>query len=181
MILPNPQKQEPKISEKSWIAETAIIVGNVTIGDHVFVSHNAIIRADEPGSSIVIGNNCNIQDNVIIHGISNSKVIVHDNTSLAHRSTVHGPCTVGEGCFIGFGAVVFDCIIGNNSVVLHNATVRKVEIADGKVVSDGKVITVQKDADSLEDITEDLVNFKHSVINANIELVEGYKNLETES
>jgi carbonic anhydrase/acetyltransferase-like protein (isoleucine patch superfamily) len=177
MILPNPWKQEPKISDKAWIAETAIIVGNVIIGDNVFISHNAIIRADEPGSSIVIENNCNIQDNVIIHGISNSKVIVHENTSLAHRCTVHGPCTIGKGCFIGFGAVVFDCTIGNNSVVLHNATVRKVDIPDGKVVADGKAVTTQEDADSLENITNDLISFKNTVIMANLELVKGYKNL----
>ncbi len=180
MILPNPWKQEPKISDKAWISETAIIIGDVTIGENVFVAHNAIIRADEPGSSIVIENDCNIQDNVVIHGLSNSEVIVKKNTSLAHRCTVHGPCTIGEGCFIGFGAVVFDCTIGNDSVILHNATIRKVEIPNGKVVNDGKIVTDQKDVELLEDINNDLVKFKETVINANLELVEGYKDLESE-
>ena len=181
MLYPNPQNQHPKISEKAWVSETAIIVGDVTIGDNVYVAHNAIIRADERGSSIVIGDNCNIQDNVIIHALSNSEVKIENNTSLAHGCIVHGPCTLGQGCFIGFGAVVFDCNIGDDVLVLHNATVRAVEIPSEKVVSDGQVVTKQDDVEALDVITSDLVKFKGSVINANVELVDGYKNLAQEA
>ncbi|MDY0387575.1 MAG: carbonate dehydratase [Methanolobus sp.] len=181
MLYPNPQNQHPKISEKAWVSETAIIVGDVTIGDNVYVGHNAIIRADEPGSSIVVGDNCNVQDNVTIHALSHSEVIIEKDTSLAHRCIVHGPCSIGHGCFVGFGAVVFDCNIGDDVLVLHNATVRAVEIPSGKVVSDGKVVTKQEDVETLEEITSDLAKFKSSVINANVELVDGYKNLAQEA
>ncbi|WP_094228814.1 carbonate dehydratase [Methanolobus psychrotolerans] len=181
MLSPNPQNKHPEISETAWISETAIIVGDVKIGDNVFVAHNAIIRADEPGSSIVIGDNCNVQDNVIIHALSNSEVIISNDTSLAHGCIVHGPCILGQGCFVGFGAVVFDCSIGNDVLVLHNATVRAVEIPSGKVVYDGQVVTKQDIVEDLEDITADLAKFKSSVINANIKLVDGYKNLAQEA
>ncbi len=179
MQLQNPQKQEPKISEKAWISETAIIIGNVYIGDNVFVAHNAIIRADEPGSSIVISDGCNVQDNVIIHSLSHSQVLINPDTSLAHGCIVHGPCQIGKGCFIGFGSVVFDCIIGDDTLVMHNATVRKVSIPDGKVVPDGMAINKQDAVENLDDITSDLVEFKGSVISANIDLVHGYQTLET--
>ncbi|WP_319507510.1 carbonate dehydratase [uncultured Methanolobus sp.] len=181
MLYPNPQNQHPKISEKAWVSETAIIVGDVTIGDNVYVAHNAIIRADEPGSSIIIEDNCNVQDNVILHALSNSEVIIERDTSLAHGCIVHGPCTLGHGCFIGFGAVVFDCTIGNDVLVLHNATVRAVEIPSGKVVFDGQVVTKQDDVETLDEITPDLAKFKNSVINANIKLVDGYKDLAQEA
>jgi len=124
MLIQNPQKQYPRVSEDTWISQTAIIVGDVTIADDVFVAPNAVIRADEPGSSIVIESGCNVQDNVVIHALSNSEVLIGSNTSLAHGCIVHGPCLIGEECFIGFGAVVFDCIIGNDTLILHNATVR---------------------------------------------------------
>ncbi|TQD25922.1 carbonate dehydratase [Methanolobus vulcani] len=177
MLYPNPQNQHPKISETAWICENAVIVGNVTIGDNVYVAHNVIIRADEPGSSIVIGDNCNIQDAVIIHGLAGSKVEIKNNTSLAHGCIVHGPCTIGEGCFVGFGAVVFDCKIGDDVVILHNSTVRAVDIPSCKVVTDGQIITEQAKVEELDDICHDLEKFKASVINANLELVEGYTNL----
>ena len=180
MLMQNPQKQYPRTSENAWISETAVIVGNVTIADDVFVAPNAVIRADEPGSSIVIGSGSNVQDNVVIHALSNSQVSIGSSTSLAHGCIVHGPCRIGEGCFIGFGAVVFDCIIGNDTLVLHNATVRDVEIPSGKVVPDGKTVTGQEDVESLEDITKSLAEFKSSVIKANIDLLDGYRKLAVE-
>ncbi|MCK4938361.1 MAG: carbonate dehydratase [Methanosarcinales archaeon] len=177
MLLQNPQKQYPKISENAWISETAVIVGDVTIADDVFVAPNAVIRADEPGSSIVIERGSNIQDNVVIHALSNSQVMIGSNTSLAHGCIVHGPCRIGDGCFVGFGAVVFDCIIGNDSLFLHNATVQGVEIPSGKVVQDGMTITKQEDVGGLMDITQDLAEFKKGVVETNIGLVKDYRKL----
>ncbi|MDO9517620.1 MAG: carbonate dehydratase [Methanosarcinaceae archaeon] len=177
MILQNPQRQQPHISKTAWISETAVIVGNVTIEDDVFVAPNAVIRADEAGSSIVIGSGSNVQDNVVIHAMSNSEVSIGNSTSLAHGCIVHGPCKIGKECFIGFGAVVFDCEIGDKTVILHNSTVRGVTIPSGKVVHDGSTITRQEDMKRLEDITTELTDFKRTVINANMVLLEGYKKL----
>ena len=177
MILPNPRKQYPNISENVWISETATIIGDVTIGENVFIAPNAVIRADEPGSSIVIKDNCNIQDNVIIHSLSNSEVLVESDTSLAHRCIVHGPCKIGKGCFVGFGAVVFDCTVGDDSLVLHNATVRGVDVPAEKVVPDGQALNKQEDVELLEDVSQELRNFKASVINANISLVNNYREM----
>ncbi|MDW7733568.1 MAG: carbonate dehydratase [Methanolobus sp.] len=181
MQFQNPQKQQPNISKTAWISETAIVIGDVTIGDNVYVAHNAVIRADELGSSIVIGDNCNVQDNVIIHGLSNSEVSIGNNTSLAHGCIVHGPCTLGEGCFVGFGAVVFDCTVGDDTLILHNATVRKVNIPDRKVVLDGMTVIEQDKVPQLEDLSDELAEFKKSVIRANVSLVNGYRELEIEA
>nr|WP_305891193.1 hypothetical protein [Methanolobus chelungpuianus] len=113
--------------------------------------------------------------------MSNSDVVINSNTSLAHGCIVHGPCILGEGCFVGFGSVVFDCILGSDSIVLHNATVRKVTIPPGKVIPDGMSLTVQESVDSLEGLSPELEKFKQSVIKANVSLVNGYKNLAMEA
>ncbi|MDD3043654.1 MAG: carbonate dehydratase [Methanosarcinaceae archaeon] len=178
MISQNPQKQYPKISKKAWISETAVIIGNVSIEENVFVAPYAVIRADEPGSSIVIKKNCNVQDNVILHGLAGSEVFIGSSSSLAHGCIVHGPCRIEEGCFVGFGAVVFDCVIGRDSLVLHNSTVRGVEIPFRRVVPDGMTISSQNEIHNLEELTEELAEFKRTVIEANIELVQGYRELE---
>lgn len=183
MQLPNPNGQFPKVSNKAWIFDTALIIGNVIIEENVFVGPNTVIRADEPGSSVIIQRNCNVQDNVVIHSLSNSEVKIGNNTSLAHGCIVHGPCKIGENCFVGFGAVVFDCDLGEDTLVLHRAVVRGVEILPHKVVPDGTVITDQKNASLLEDITTNFAEFKKSVVRGNLELVNGYKalNLEDET
>ncbi len=180
MQLPNPKGEFPKISSKAWIFDTALIIGNVTIEENVFVGPNAVIRADEPGSSITIQRNCNVQDNVVIHSLSNSEVKIGSNTSLAHGCIVHGPCEIRENCFVGFGALLFDCNLGEDSLILHRAVVRGVEILPRKVVPDGAVITNQKTSDMLEYITTDLAVFKKSVVRENLGLVKGYKALRLE-
>ncbi len=177
MQLPNPDGQFPKISDKAWVFDTALIVGNVTIEEDVFVGPNAVIRADEPGSSVVIQSGCNVQDNVIIHSLSNSEVKIGNSTSLAHGCIVHGPCEIGENCFVGFGAVIFNCSLGKDTMILHRAVVRGVEIFPHKVVPDGATITDLRAASALEDITTDLAEFKKSVVRANLELVKGYRQL----
>jgi carbonic anhydrase/acetyltransferase-like protein (isoleucine patch superfamily) len=123
----------------------------VTIADDMFVAPNAVIGADEPGSSIDIGSGSNVQDNVVIHALS-------------HGCIVHGPCRIGERYFIE-----------NDMLVLHNATVRGVEIPPGKVVQDGETITKQEDADGLMNITQELAEFKEGVIKINRALVKSYK------
>lgn len=180
MNFPNPHKQHPSVSKKAWISETAVIIGDVSIEDDVFVGPNAVLRADEPGSSITVHRGCNVQDNVVVHSLSHSEVLIGKNTSLAHACIVHGPCRIGEGCFIGFGAVAFDCNIGKDTLILHKSIVRGVNISSGRMVPDGTVITSQDCADSLEEITKDLTEFKKSVVRANIDLVEGYIRLGEE-
>lgn len=175
MQLPNPDGQFPKISSKAWIFDTALIIGNVTIEENVFIGPNAVIRADEPGSSIIIQSNCNVQDNVVIHSLSNSEVKIGNNTSITHGCIVHGPCEIGKNCFIGFGALVFDCNIGEDTLVLHKAIVRGIEVPSHKVVPDGAVLTKKKNINVLENITIDLAEFKKSVVRENLKLVKGYK------
>ena len=180
MHLPNPHKQHPKISKKAWISETAVIIGNVNIADNVFVGPNAVLRADEHGSSISVHSGSNVQDNVVVHALSHSEVLIGKNTSLAHSCIVHGPCRIGEDCFIGFGAVVFDCNIGKDTLVLHKSIVRGMDISSGRMVPDGTVIAGQDCADALEDITKDMTEFKRSVVSTNIDLVKGYIKLVEE-
>lgn len=67
---------------------------------------------------------------------------------------MHGPCQIGKSCFIGFGAVVFDCNIGTDTVILHRSIIRGVEISSDKVVPDGAIITSPEAASALEDLTK---------------------------
>ena len=98
----NPQGDHPQIDNTAYIDSTAVIIGRVKIGKNVFVGPGAVIRADESESSITVEDNCNVQDRVIIHALENSSVLIEKNTSLAHGCIIHGPCKIGEDCFVDF-------------------------------------------------------------------------------
>lgn len=118
----------PQIHQSAYIDQTAIICGKVIIHANVFVGPYAVIRADETDENgdmepIVIGANSNIQDGVVIHSKAGAAVQIGENSSIAHRSIIHGPCVIGARVFVGFNSVLFNCKIGNNSAIRHNAVV----------------------------------------------------------
>lgn len=172
----NPDGHYPKVDDTSYIHSTAVIIGNVKIGKKVFVGPGAVLRADEPDSLIVIEDNCNIQDRVIIHGLENSTVLIKENTSLAHGSIVHGPCVIGENCFIGFSSVVFKAELGKNVFIKHLTVVEGVNIPERKVVESCQSINTEEKVQELKCADEDMEIFAKNVVKANLEMVRGYLN-----
>ena len=144
------------------------------IRGNVYIAPHTTIRADEPGSAIVIGSGCNIQDNVVIHALGGSVVIAGKNTSLAHGCIVHGPCTLGDNCFIGFSSVVFNCTLGDDCVVLHRALVKDVKVPSRRLVGDGAVVNKQSMADCLCEVTKDVSDFVSRVVRTNLMLAKSY-------
>ncbi|MFH1258897.1 MAG: DapH/DapD/GlmU-related protein [Elusimicrobiota bacterium] len=174
MINRNPQGDYPQIDNSAFIHPTAVIIGKVKIGKKVFVGPGAVIRADEPKSSIFIGDNCNVQDRVVVHALQNSSVYVDDNTSLSHSCIVHGPCKIAKNCFIGFGSVIFNAELGQGVVIKHLAVVEKVVLLPGKAVEPLQLINNETKAKKLkktDKITEDFVN---KVLAVNKKLLQGY-------
>lgn len=150
-LRPNPKRDRPRVDSSAYVDPSAQIIGNVRLGPCVYVGPNAVIRADETDFSsavapIEIGPECNVQDGVIIHALGGAKVTVGRRSSLTHGCIVHGPCTLGTGCFVGFGAKVFDAemvVIGltpkldyNNAISFCNVT----GCANGTSISSGEVI-----------------------------------------
>jgi gamma-carbonic anhydrase len=112
----------PKFGENCFLADTAVVVGEVSMGSNCTVWFNAIVRGDV--HSITIGNNTNIQDGAIIHcTYQKAKTIIGNNVSIAHNAIVHG-CTVEDDVLIGMGAIIMDdAIIGSNSVIAAGAVI----------------------------------------------------------
>jgi carbonic anhydrase/acetyltransferase-like protein (isoleucine patch superfamily) len=178
MILKNPAGEYPKISASAYVCESAVITGNVVIGENVFVAPHASIRADEPGSKVIIRNNCNIQDNVTVHSLANATAIIGDFTSLAHGCIVHGPIKVGKNCFIGFNSVVYSSSIGDRCFISHRALVKDVMIPDNRFVEDGWIINRQDYVNKLGKITDELIEFANNVVHTNIMLTKYYSKIK---
>ena len=170
MIRCNPSSEYPKIDKTAYIDPMAVIIGKVNIGKNVFVAPGAVIRADEQKSFIVIGDNCNIQDRVIIHALGNSSVIIGENTSLSHGCIVHGPCKIGKGCFIGFGSVVFRSALADKVFVGHLVIVEGAVIPERRCAPSGTVIKHKIKTKALKMISREQERFIQQVVDANLRL-----------
>lgn len=174
-LRPNPQGERPRVAAGAFIDPSAVVIGNVEVGECVFVGPAAVIRADEPGSSIEIGDRSNVQDRAVIHALGGSRVVIGRETSLAHACVVHGPCRIGGGCFIGFGSVVFDAVLGDGAVVKHLAVVNGVEVGPGRLVDTGKAVCGEEEARALGHVDGETAEFARRVVAANLALLEGYR------
>jgi carbonic anhydrase/acetyltransferase-like protein (isoleucine patch superfamily) len=172
----NPNKKYPQVHKTAFIDSTAVIIGDVKIGKNVFVAPGAVIRADEPKSLIIIGDNCNIQDRVVIHAFSRSRVVIGKNTSLSHGCIVHGPSKIGRNCFIGFSSVVFNAEIKDSVCVKHLTVVEGVRINSGRVIESCSLVNCEKHTKDLRACGGKEKDFMEKVVKANLCLRKGYKN-----
>ncbi|MCK4383786.1 MAG: gamma carbonic anhydrase family protein [Candidatus Lokiarchaeota archaeon] len=105
LIMPSPiTGKVPQIHESAFIAPTAVIIGDVTIGEGSNIWFGAVLRGD--WGSIIVGRNTSIQENVTIHNQVASIVDIGDDCIIGHHAMIHGPCTIGNGCLVGIGANV---------------------------------------------------------------------------
>jgi len=112
----------PVFGKNCFLADNAVVVGEVTMGDSCTVWFNAVVRGDV--HSITIGNQTNIQDGAVIHcTFEKAKTVIGNNVSIAHGAIVHG-CTIEDNVLIGMGAIVMDhAVIGQGSVIAAGAIV----------------------------------------------------------
>jgi carbonic anhydrase/acetyltransferase-like protein (isoleucine patch superfamily) len=123
----------PTIAPSAWVADTAQVIGVVTLMDNASVWFGAVVRGDT--STIHIGTNSNIQDASVLHADVGMPLQSGDNVTVGHQVMLHG-CTIGDGSLIGIGAVVLNgAVIGKHCLVGAGALV-----TEGKVFPDGSMI-----------------------------------------
>jgi carbonic anhydrase/acetyltransferase-like protein (isoleucine patch superfamily) len=123
----------PTIHESVFVADSASIIGNVTLGENASVWFGATIRGDnEP---ITIGAGSNVQENSVLHTDPGFPLTIEPNVTVGHQVMLHG-CTIKEGSLIGIQAVVLNgAVIGRNCLVGAGAVV-----TEGKVFPDNSLI-----------------------------------------
>lgn len=186
-----PDVEAPVIGNHSRIHPLGVVIGSVTLGDRVFVAPAASVRGDE-GRHIHIGNDSNVQDGVVVHGLETFEgdhelpenevevdgkpysVYIGDRVSLAHQSQVHGPAKVGNDTFVGMQALVFRAELGHRVVVEPGAKIIGVKVPSGRYVPALTVVTTQDAADNLPLITDRYPyrNLNDGVVRVNVQLAE---------
>ncbi|HYG03587.1 MAG TPA: gamma carbonic anhydrase family protein [Chryseosolibacter sp.] len=144
----------PVFGNNCFLADTAVVVGEVTMGENCTVWFNAVVRGDV--HSITIGNNTNIQDGAIIHcTYQKAKTVIGSNVSIAHNAIVHG-CTIHDNVLIGMGAIIMDdAVVGENSVIAAGAVVLPGTIIEaGSVYAGVPAKRVKSISDEMKEIIQ---------------------------
>lgn len=118
----------PKVHKTAFISDTAVLIGDVTIGKDSSIWFGAVLRGDM--HYIKIGKNTSIQDNSVLHGtLDKYPTVIGDNVSIGHGALVHG-CVIGNNCIVGMGAIILEgasigdwCIVGAGAVVPEGAAI----------------------------------------------------------
>lgn len=134
IIMPSPRTEiEPQIHEASFIAPTAVIIGDVIIEEGANIWFGAVLRGD--WGTIKVGKNTSIQENVVIHVTVKDSVNIGSDCIIGHSATIHGPCSIGDGCLIGIGAnILHNSKLGEGSLLAAGAVLVNKEIPPNSMV-----------------------------------------------
>src|SRR3954465_10974455 len=114
----------PEIDASAYVADSATLIGKVTLEANASVWSGVTIRGDN--ERITIGENSNVQEGTVMHTDMGYPMVIGKNVSIGHQAMLHG-CTVGDGALIGIQAVVLNgarigkgCLVGAGAVVTEN-------------------------------------------------------------
>lgn len=107
--------KRPRIADDAWIDETAVVIGDVTLGHRASIWPLCVVRGDI--HRIEIGAETNVQDGAVLHVTRDSRfrpggasLIIHERVTVGHRVVLHG-CEIQHHCLIGIGARVLDGVL----------------------------------------------------------------------
>ncbi len=181
-IRPNLAGDIPKIDPTALIDPSAQVIGNVEIGRDVFVGPLTVIRADQRGpdgkvAPIRIEEEVNIQDGVIIHTDAGASVVIGARTSVAHGVIIHGPCTIGQECFLSLRSALYKATLEDHVWVGMGAIAKMVTLPSFIRVPAGSVIRERPDVLGLRLVTETERDYMEMVWAANSRLRMDYLEL----
>jgi carbonic anhydrase/acetyltransferase-like protein (isoleucine patch superfamily) len=169
----NSTERMPTVSKTAYVDDSATLIGDVRIGEQVYIAPGVSLRADE-AHPIIISDECNIQDCAVFHGLMGSSIELGRRVSIAHGAIIHGPLKIGDESFVGFNSVVHASTLGDKCFVGHGAVVIGITLANGKFVPHGALVDSQEKADALGPVPESLKHFNEEVVHVNKEFAKGY-------
>jgi carbonic anhydrase/acetyltransferase-like protein (isoleucine patch superfamily) len=112
----------PQVAATAYVDPEAVVIGDVTIGEHSSIWPGVVIRGDV--NWIRIGARTNVQDGSILHVMINEwPLILGDNVTVGHAVTLHG-CTIESRCLIGMGSIILNgAVVGTGSIVAAGSLV----------------------------------------------------------
>ncbi len=134
--------REPVAGSETYVSETAIVIGDVRIGDNCYIGHGVVLRGDY--GAIEIGNGTAVEEGVIVHAPPGETCSIGDRVTVGHGAIIHAK-SIGKNVTIGMGAIVsIRAEVGSRTIVAEGAIVRREQvIPDGVVVAGNPARTVR--------------------------------------
>jgi carbonic anhydrase/acetyltransferase-like protein (isoleucine patch superfamily) len=130
-MVSDPPWPAPSVDPDAWVAETAVLIGDVRLEAGASLWPTAVARGDV--CPIRIGTGSNVQDGAVLHGDPGQPVLIGADVTIGHRAVVHG-ATLEDGCLIGIGAIVLNGVtVGAGALVAAGAVVTR-DVPPGAVV-----------------------------------------------
>ena len=141
---------EPYMGKRCFIAENAVVVGDVVMGDDCSIWYSAVLRGDV--NPIRLGDRVNIQDGAVLHTLHNRSVVeIGNDVSVGHNAIIHG-AKVGNNVLVGMGAILMDnAVIADNTIIAAGAIVLSDKVLEPGVYAG---IPAKKVKDSDEKLVE---------------------------
>ena len=135
----------PTIGEGVYLAPTAVLIGDVRVGDRCNIWFGTVLRGDAASSYIEVGAGCSIQDNSVIHCADDLPTVIGEDVVIGHGALLEG-CTVDDRALIGMGSIVLQHVhVGAGAMVAAGAVVsERTEIPAG-VLAAGVPARVKKE------------------------------------
>lgn len=134
----------PTVHPSAFLAPTAVLVGNVTVGAESSIWFGAVLRGDHPENGVVIGPRTSIQENCIVHVGDWAPTLVGSDVTVGHGAAFES-CTIGDGTVVGMNAVILqNAGVGRECVVAAGAVVREGDQIPDRSLVAGVPATVKK-------------------------------------
>ncbi len=135
--------KRPQIGKNAFIAPTAVIIGDVIIGDGTSVWYGAVLRGDE--GQIIIGRESNVQDNAVLHTTVERPTVLGDRVTIGHGALLEG-CTIETGAVVGMGAVVLEhAVVGEQALIAAGSLVARKATIPPRTLAAGSPAVVKKE------------------------------------
>ena len=145
---------KPVIHPSSFVHKEATIIGNVIIGENVYIGPGASLRGD--WGQLNVGNGCNVQDNCILHIFPGKDVVLEENAHIGHGANIHG-AHIGENSLVGMNAVIMDDVVIGKECIIGALCFIKGEM----IIPDRKIV-VGNPAIVKGDVTDEMIKWKLS-------------------
>ncbi len=121
--------KRPRVAADAFLAPTAVLVGDVSVGAQASIWFGAVLRGDDPDHGIVIGPRSSVQDNCLVHVGAWGPTVVGSDVTVGHGAKFES-CRIGDGCIVGMNAVILQnavvgahCVVAAGCVVLERAVI----------------------------------------------------------
>ena len=121
--------KRPAVDPSAFLAPTAVLIGDVTVGPEASVWFGAVLRGDDPDNGIVVGRGSSVQDNCVVHVGAWAPTVIGEYVTVGHGAKFES-CTIGDRTVVGMNAVILqnatvgeECVLAANTVVLEGAVI----------------------------------------------------------